>query len=102
VDPNLILLIIAAVLSVPGGLFVSFLMSEPRAKWLSLLGAIIGVASAAAAIFYYITASSPSIDGLSFAIGTFFGCSTGAFAGALIVNFLVGLAGRPQESTPEY
>lgn len=101
-NPNLILLIIAAVLSLPGGLFISFLMSEPRAKLLSLFGAIVGAAVIAAGIFYYITASNPSLDGLSFALGTFFGCSVGAFTGALLVNFLVGLAGRPQETSSEF
>jgi hypothetical protein len=102
VSTNFILLIIAAVLSLPGSLFISFVMSAPRAKWLSLFGAIIGTAAAAASIFYYITAANPSVDGLSFALGTFFGCSMGAFAGALLVNFLVGLTSRPQESTTEF
>jgi len=99
---NLILLIIAAVLSLPGGLFVSFLMSVPRAKLLSLLGAVIGAAAVAAAIYYYITTAKPSIDGLSYALGAFFACSMGAFTGALLINFLVGLASRPQESTSEF
>lgn len=99
---NLILLIIAAVLSLPGGLFVSFLMSVPRAKVLSLLGAVIGTAVIAAAVYYYITTANPSIDGLSFALGAFFACSTGAFSGALLVNFLVGLASHPQESSSEF
>lgn len=95
---RLILLIIASVLALPGGLFTSFLMSEPRAKLLSLLGALIGTAAAAAAIWYYLYAAKPSIDLLSYTLGVFFAASMGAFAGALIVNFLVGLAGRPQES----
>lgn len=99
---NLILLIVVAVLSLPGGMAIAFLMSEPRAKWLSLLGAIIGAAAIGAAIYYYLTTARPSIDLLSYALGSFFACSMGAFAGALLVNFLVGLSARPQESTSEF
>ncbi|MGH2517130.1 MAG: hypothetical protein ACRDHP_15880, partial [Ktedonobacterales bacterium] len=68
---NLILLIIVAVLSLPGSLAISFLMSEPRAKWLSLFGAIIGAAAIGAAIYYYLTIANPSIDLLSYALGSF-------------------------------
>jgi hypothetical protein len=102
VNPNLILLIVAAVLSLPGGLFVSFLMSEPRAKWLSLIGAVIGAGATGAAIYYYITAANPSLDSLSFGLGSFFGCSMGAFTGALVINFLVGLSSRPPETSSEF
>lgn len=94
---NLVLLIIATVLALPGGLFMSFLMSEPRAKWLSLIGGIIGAFVVAAGIYFYVTQANPSLDGLSYALGTFFAASMGVFAGALLVNFLVGLATRGSE-----
>ncbi len=91
---NLVLLIIATVLALPGGLFMSFLMSEPRAKWLSLLGGILGALIVAAGIYFFVTQANISIDGLSYALGTFFAASMGVFAGALLINFLVGLASR--------
>lgn len=100
--PELVLLIVVAVLALPGALFVAFVMSEPRAKLLSLGGAIIGDAAIGAAIWYYIITAQPSLDLLSYGLGAFFACSAGAFTGALLINFLVGLASRPQESaSPE-
>lgn len=96
---NLVLLIIAAILSLPGGLFMAFIMSEPRARALSLVGGVIGAALVAAGIYYFINASKVSIDGLSYGLGSFFACSMGVFAGALLVNFLTGLSGRSRDMT---
>jgi len=103
VDTNLILLIIAAVLSLPGGLFMVAIMTPQRGRLLSLLGGLIGAVVVAAAIYAYVQAAKPSIDGLSYAIGAFFACSIGVFAGALLVNFLLGLARRrPDLASSEY
>lgn len=102
-DLNLVLLIIATVLSLPGGLFMSFLMSEPRAKWLSLLGGVIGAFVVAAGIYFFVTQAKVSVDGLSYALGTFFATSMGVFGGALLVNFLVGIASRGSDvASQEY
>lgn len=100
---NLVLLIIATVLSLPGGLFMAFLMSEPRARWLSLLGGIIGAFVVAAGIYFFVTQAKVSIDGLSYALGSFFAASMGVFGGALLVNFLVGLASHSSDvASQEY
>lgn len=97
------LLIIAAVLSLPGGLFMAAIMTQARARLLALLGGVIGAVAVAAAIYGYVQVTKPSIDGLSYAVGAFFACSMGVFAGALLVNFLVGLARRrPDVTAAEY
>ncbi len=97
-DTNLlILLIIVTVLALPGGLFVASLGTPPRGKALSLLGGVIGDVAVAVAIYAFVRATKPSIDGLSFALGSFFACSMGVFAGALAVNFLLGLGRRAPE-----
>jgi hypothetical protein len=101
VNPELTLLIIAAVLSLPGGLFMSFIMSAPRAKALSLLGGIIGAAVVGAGVYFFIIAGQVSVDMLSYGLGAFFACSMGVFAGALLVNFLVGLTSRGSDLTPQ-
>ena len=98
---NLVLLIIATVLSLPGGLFMAFFMSEPRAKALSLLGGIIGAFVVAAGIYFFVTQDKVSIDGLSYGLGAFFAASMGVFAGALLVNFLVGVASRGSDLSPQ-
>lgn len=91
---DVFLLILGAVLALPGGLFIAFIVSEPRARLLSLLGGIIADGLVALGIYYYVRAAHVGIDALSFWFGTFFACSIGVLLGALIVNFLVGLAGR--------
>jgi hypothetical protein len=102
-DTNLILLIIAAVLSLPGGLFMASIMSEARARLLALFGGVVGAAAVAAAIYLYLQRAHPSIDGLSYTLGAFFACSMGVFAGALLANFLVGLTRRgPDLSSQEF
>jgi hypothetical protein len=94
VSTQVILLIIAVVLSLPGGLFVAGWSSMARAKWAALFGGIIGAVVVALAILYYVNTSNVSIEGLSFFYGAFFAASMGVFLGALVVNFLVGLVSR--------
>ncbi len=99
---EVILLIIGFVLALPGGLFVAFLSSMARAKWAALLGGIIGGAVVGLAILFYVNTANVGIDGLSYFYGVFFACSVGVALGALIVNFLVGLASRnSNEALPE-
>jgi hypothetical protein len=102
VDSNLILVIIAAVLSLPGGLFMAELMSQARARWAALIGGIIGAAVIAAGIYFFVSTTRPSLDGLSYFLGSFFSCSMGVFAGALLANFLVGLGSRGPVTPAEY
>lgn len=98
-DTNLILLIIAAVFALPGGLFVAAIMTGPRARLLAIPGGIIGDLVVAAAIYLYVQRAHPSIDGLSYTLGAFFACSMGVFGAALLVNFLVGLTRRSPDLT---
>jgi hypothetical protein len=82
---------------------MSYIMSTTRARLLALLAGLIGALVVAAAIYFYVSATKPSIDGLSFFLGSFFACSIGVFAGALIANFLVGVASRgPDVTSYEY
>jgi len=98
-----ILLGIAVVLALPGGLFVGYIMSLPRARLLSMLGGIIGDLVVAVGILYFVGVTNPSLDGLSFFLGSFFGCSVGVAIGALLANFLVGAGSRgPDVSSLEY
>lgn len=91
---QVILMIIAVVLSLPGGLFVAGLTSMARAKWAALFGGIIGAVVVALAILYFVDTAHVGIEGLSFFYGAFFACSIGVLLGALVVNFLVGLVSR--------
>lgn len=90
---NLVLLLIAAVLTLPGGLFAAYLISQPRTRLLGLLGGIIGDAAVAVALALYIQAAHVTVDAVSWFLGAFLACSIGVFCGALLVNFLTG-AGR--------
>jgi len=102
-DLNTILLIVAVVLALPGGLFVAYLLSLPRARFLALIGGIIGDVAVAAGIFAFIQATSPNLDSLSFFVGSFFACSMGVAIGALLADFVVGLGRRgPDVSSLEY
>ncbi len=101
-DSNLILVIIAAVLSLPGGLFMAGLMSPARARWAALLGGLIGAVVVGAGIYFFVTSAHPSLDGLSYFLGSLFACSMGVLAGALVANFLVGLGSRGPVSPAEY
>jgi hypothetical protein len=99
VSTEVILLIIAVVLALPGGLFVAGLSSMARAKWAALFGGLVGGVVVALAILFYVTTANVSIDGLSYFYGVFFAASIGVFIGALVVNFLVGLVSRPSRDT---
>jgi len=102
-DLNTILLIIAVVLALPGGLFVAYLLSLPRARVLALIGGVIGDVAVAMAIFAFIQFTNPSLDALSFFVGAFFACSMGVAIGALLADFIVGLGRRgPDVSSLEY
>lgn len=99
---EIILLVIGIILALPGGLFVAFLMSMARARWAALLGGVIGAVVVGLAILFYVNQANVGIDGLSYFYGVFFACSVGVFLGAMIVNFLVGLASRtPNDSFAE-
>jgi hypothetical protein len=103
VDTNLILLIIALVLSLPGSLFVGYRLSYRRAKIASVFAGLIGGVAVAVAIYFFINNNSISIDGLSFALGAFFACSVGSFTGALLANFAIGAGDRTGDlSSSEY
>lgn len=102
-DFNTILLIVAVILALPGGLFVAWLLSLPRARFLALVGGIIGDVVVALAIYSFIQAANPNLDALSYWVGAFFACSTGVALGALLTDFLVGLVRRgPDVSSLEY
>jgi hypothetical protein len=94
-----ILLVVAVVLSLPGGLFVAYLISEPRARWASILGGLIGAVAVAVAVYYFVIMAKVEIDALSYAFGVFFAASTGVALGALIMNFLVGLVARGRDNS---
>ncbi len=91
---EVILSIIAVILSLPGGLFVAGLSSMARAKWAALFGGIIGGVLVTLAILFWVNAANIGIDGLSYFYGAFFASSVGVLLGALVVNFLVGLVSR--------
>lgn len=99
---KLVLLIVMAVLSLPGGLFMAALMSEPRARIASILGGIVGAAVVGVGIFYFISKAHVYVDLLSYDLGSFFACSMGVFAGALLANWAVGLGSRGAATTSEY
>ncbi len=94
-----VLLVTAAVAALPGGLVAAYLVSVPHERWLSWIGGIVGSALVAAGIHYYMQISHPRIDPVSFWVGTFFACSVGIFAGALVADFLVGLGDDETESS---
>lgn len=88
-----ILLIIAAVLSLPGGLFVAALISQPRTRWLGLIGGVLGATLTAVALKYFVSAAGVTIDAVSWFLGAFLACSMGVAVGAMLVNFFMS-AGR--------
>jgi hypothetical protein len=92
--PNLplstILLIIAAILSLPGGLFVAWLISRPGIRFLGLLGGLIGAALTAFGLWFFVTQGDILIDAVSWFLGAFLACSMGVATGALLMGFLFG------------
>lgn len=87
------LLIIAALISLPGGLFAASLMSQPRTRWLGLVGGVLGAAITAIALQFFVRVGNVTIDAVSWFLGAFLACSMGVAVGALLVNFFMG-AGR--------
>ena len=102
-DTDSILLIIALVLSLPSSLFIGYRLSARRARIPSVVMGLIFAVATAGCIYLYLQNSAVSIDGLSFFLGSLFGCSVGAFIGALLANFAFGGSGRTSDLTsPEY
>jgi len=87
VSINTTILIIAAALSLPGGLFAAMLLSQPRTRWLGLIGGVLGAAVVALALEYFTHAAGVTIDAVSWFFGAFLACSMGVATGALLVNF---------------
>lgn len=97
-----ILLIAAAVLSLPGGLFAASLMSQPRTRWLSLIGGVIGAALMAIALDYFIHTTRVTIDAVSWFLGAWLACSMAVAVAALLVGFFTGANRGVESSVPEY
>jgi predicted outer membrane lipoprotein len=93
VSLSVTILIIAALISLPGGLFAAALVSQPRARWLGLIGGVIGAALTAVALEYFTHAAGVTIDAVSWFLGAFLACSMGVAVAALLVNFFTS-AGR--------
>jgi hypothetical protein len=87
---SIIVLIVGAVLALPGGLFAASLMSQPRTRWLGLIGGVIGAVITAFALYYFIHAAGVTIDAVSWFFGSFLACSMGVAIGALLVGFFTG------------
>jgi hypothetical protein len=97
---NMIILIAAAVLSLPMGLFVAFLVSRPGLRILGQLGGLIGCALTAYGLWYFVNQTGITIDAVSWFFGVFLACSMGVALGALLVGFLFG-GGRSDFSAAE-
>lgn len=85
-----IVLIVAAALALPGGLFVAWLVSRPGLRFLGLLGGLIGDALTALGLWYFVTMAHIGIDPVSWFLGAFLACSMGVGLGALLVAFFIG------------
>lgn len=97
---SIIILIVATILSLPAGLFVAYLVSQPRVRFLGLLGGLIGAVLAAFGLWYFVQQTHTTIDAVSWFLGVFLACSMGVGIGALLVGFFFG-GGRP-ESAADY
>ncbi|MEO7002131.1 MAG: hypothetical protein ABI274_10115 [Ktedonobacterales bacterium] len=98
-----IILVIATILALPGGLFMAWLFGATRARWASLLGGLIGAIVTAVAIYLYAQAAKLILDAIGLSIGAFLAVTIGVAVGALLANFLVGLASRrPDVSSFEF
>jgi len=100
VDP-IILIAIAAALSLPFGLLVAFQVSLPRSRFLGMVGGVIGAAAVAAAVYYFVQVTGIVIDALSYFIGGFFACSAGVIIGAVLANFLLDLLTRAGDASSQ-
>lgn len=95
-------LIIAAVLSLPGGLFVARLISPARVRFLGLVGGVLGAAITAIGLQYFVLATRTNIDAVSWFIGAFLACSMGVAVGALLINFFASASRASSANTSEY
>jgi hypothetical protein len=95
-----IVLIVAAVLALPGGLFVAWLVSRPGIRFLGLLGGLIGDALTALGLLYFVNTAHIGIDPVTWFLGGFLACSMGVALGALLVGFLFG-GGRSAETSAQ-
>jgi hypothetical protein len=95
------LLILGAILALPGGLFVASLISQPRSRWLALVGAVVVLVLTAGALEYYRSANNVGIDAFTWFLAAFLACSLGAGIGALLVGFLTG-GSRSSEIAQEF
>lgn len=95
---QLVLLIIAYVFAVITGLVLSMLLALPRARILSVLGAIVFAAIVGAGTYAY--ATSISVDPLSYALGAYGAMAAGAGIGSLLANFLVSQGRRGGSNLP--
>lgn len=87
---SMTILVAAAVLSLPGGLFVAWLVSRPGLRFLGMLGGLIGGALAAYGLWYFVTQTHTTIEAVSWFFGAFLACSVGVGLGALLIGFLFG------------
>jgi len=92
------ILIIAALVSLPGGLFVARLISQPRTRWLGLVGGVLGAAVVAVGLQFFVQTGRVTIDATSWFFGAFLACSMGVAVGALLVNFFTS-SGRNTDLT---
>lgn len=99
---SMTLLIIAAVVSLPGGLFMAFLVSRPGVRFAGILGGIIGAALTALGLWYYVAQTHTTIEAISWVFGAFLACSMGVAIGALVMNFLFGGGRGSNVSSQEY
>lgn len=87
---SMIILVVGAILSLPAGLFVAFLVSRPGLRILGLLGGLVGGALTAFGLWYYMGATHTVVDAVSWFFGAFLACSMGVGLGALLITFFFG------------
>jgi hypothetical protein len=85
---DIILLVIAALLALPIGLFVAMLISQPDTRRYGLLGGVIALVLTAIGVEYFVQAANVTIDAFSFFVGALLACVMGVAVGALVVDFL--------------
>lgn len=98
---SMTILIIAAVISLPGGLFVAFMLSRPGIRFLGLLGGLIGGALTALGLWYFVTQTHTTIEAVAWFFGAFLACSMGVAIGALLVAFFLGSGRTPAPGAHE-
>lgn len=98
-----LILVIATILALPGGLFIAWMLGATRARWATLLGGVIGAIVTAVAIYLLAQAAKLILDAIGLSIGAFLAVTVGIAIGALLADFLVGLGShRPDVSSLEF